>query len=265
VRDRFAGAEQLQFSCRVSLGFEVQSIETGRVRFMTLGDAKADRARRPWAFAAVCVMANALTLLLVGLTDPVIQLLPWYVAAYLLIGACIFGPTGTVPLLRQAVAFLLPGALFVVLALLNLGFWAGGWLLGLPAWGLLLSRWTPENPLRIGQLLKFIGLLVLGLVIFTLNAIYPFPSLGLFLLPVIPFVRLAYPEYRAKPLQATVEVLLGVVTVVLAFAIPAPEGAWSSPWTHAGGAATVGLLIAHWARGVPRRSKRLQLNDGVIV
>jgi hypothetical protein len=232
---------------------------------MTLGDAKAARARRPWTFASVCVMVNALTPLLVGLTEPVIQLLPWYVAAYLLIGACIFGPTGKVQLLRQGVAFLLPGALLVVLALLNLGFWAGGWLLGLPAWGLLLSRWTPENPLRVGQLLKFMGLLVLGLVIFTFNAIYPFPSLGLFLLPVIPCIRLAYPEYRAKPLRATLEVLLGVVTVVVAFAIPTPEGAWSSPWMHAGGAATVGLMTAYWARGIPRRSGRFQLNDGVIV
>lgn len=44
------------------------------------------------------------------------------------------------------------------------------------------------------QLLKFVGLLVLGLVIFTFNVIYPIPSLGLFLLPVIPLIRLAYPE-----------------------------------------------------------------------
>ncbi|MBT2550578.1 hypothetical protein [Arthrobacter sp. ISL-65] len=63
-------------------------------------------------------------------------------AAYLLIGACVFGPTGMVPSLRQTVAFLLPGALLVPLALTNVGFWCGGWLLGLPAWGRLLSRWT---------------------------------------------------------------------------------------------------------------------------
>jgi hypothetical protein len=49
------------------------------------------------------------------------------VAAYLLIGACIFVPTGKLPSLRQAVAFLLPCALLAPLALLNLGFWAGGW------------------------------------------------------------------------------------------------------------------------------------------
>ncbi|GGH98391.1 hypothetical protein ACFFGR_21150 [Arthrobacter liuii] len=233
---------------------------------MTLGDATPNVVRRPWVFASVCVMAVSLALLVFGLSQvPVIQLLPWYAGAYFLVGTCIFVPTGKLPPLRQAAAFLMPGALLVVLALMDLGFWAGGWLLGLPAWGLLLSRWTPENPLRAGQLLKFIGLLALGLVIFTFNAIYPFPSFGLFLLPVIPCIRLAYPEYRGRPLQATAEVLLGVVTVVVALAIPTPEGAWSSPRMHAGGAATVGLLIAYWARGIPRRSGRLQVNDGVIV
>lgn len=232
---------------------------------MTLGDATPNIVRRPWVFAAVCVMTVSLVLLLVGLSQvPAIQLLPWYAGAYFLVGACIFIP-GKLPALRQVAAFLMPGALLIVLALMDLGFWAGGWLLGLPAWGLLLSRWTPENPLRVGQVLKFIGLMVLGLVIFTFNAIYPFPSLGLFLLPVIPCIRLAYPEYRARPMQATAEVLLGVVTVVVALAIPAPEGAWSSPWMHAGGAATVGLLIAYWARGIARRSGRSRVNDGVIV
>jgi hypothetical protein len=84
-------------------------------------------ARRPRAFAAVCVMVPTLTLLVFSLAEPIIQLLPWYVAAYLLIGACIFVPTGKLPSLRQAVAFLLPCALLAPLALLNLGFWAGGW------------------------------------------------------------------------------------------------------------------------------------------
>jgi hypothetical protein len=140
-------------------------------------------------------MAPALAVLVFSLADPIIQLLPWYVAIYLLIGACIFGPTRKVPSVQQAVAFLLPGALLVVLALLGLGFWAGGWLVGLPAWGLLVSRWTPENPLRPSQLLTFAGLWVLGLVIFTFNGIWPVFSLGLFLLPVIPLIRLAYPEY----------------------------------------------------------------------
>lgn len=107
-----------------------------------------------------------------------------------------------------------------VLALLNLGFWAGGWLLGLPAWGLLLSRWTPESRLPALKVLKFFGLLVLGLVIFMFNGIFPFFSLGLFLLPIIPLVRLAYPDYRARPLQAGVEVLLGLAVVVVAFMIP---------------------------------------------
>jgi hypothetical protein len=41
----------------------------------------------PWTFAAVCVMVPALTLLVFGLSQvPVVELLPGYVAAYLLIG-----------------------------------------------------------------------------------------------------------------------------------------------------------------------------------
>ncbi|MEE9094997.1 hypothetical protein [Pseudarthrobacter phenanthrenivorans] len=123
-----------------------------------------------------------------------------------------------------------------LLAVLNLGSWAGGWLLGLPAWGLLLSQWSPENPLRVVAVLKFLGLLVLRVAIFTFNGIYPFPSLGLFLLPVIPLVRLVYSEYRVRPLQIAVEVLVGIVTVAAAFGIPTTDGSWSSPWTLAGGA-----------------------------
>lgn len=221
---------------------------------------------RPWTFAAVCVMVLALTLLVFGLTQvPVIELLHGYVVAYLLIGLCIFGPTRKLPALRQAVAFLLPGALLVPMALLDLGFWAGGWLLGLPGWGLLVSRWTPENLLRVGHVLAFVGLLVLGMAIFTFNVIYPIPSLGLFLLPIIPLVRLACPEYRARPLQAAAEVLLALAVIGIAFSIPTPEGSWSSPWTYAGGAATAGLMIAFWARGFPRHSRRRRLNSGVIV
>jgi hypothetical protein len=220
----------------------------------------------PWLFASVCVMVLAMTLLVFSLNQvPVIQLLPGYAAAYLLIGACIFVPTGKLPSLRQAVAFLLPGVLLAPLAFLNLGFWAGGWLLGLPAWGLLLSRWTPDNPLRVGQLLKFLGLLVLGLVIFTFNAIFVIFSVGLFLLPAIPLIRLARPDYRARPAQAAVEVLLAVSAVVMTLAIPTPEGAWASPWIHAGGAATAGLMIAFWASGLTRRSRPRQLNDGAVV
>ena len=223
-------------------------------------------ARSPWTFAAVCVMVTLLTLLVFGLTQvPVIELLPGYVAAYLLIGGCIFGPPGKLPALRQAAAFLLPGALLVVLALLDLGFWCGGWLLGLPAWGLLLNRWTMANPLRTVDVLKFFGLLVLGMVVFTFNIIWVIFSLGLFLLPIVPLVRLAHPEYRARPLQAAVEVLLAVASVIIAFAIPTPEGSWSSPWVYAGGAATAGLIITDWAWSVPRRSRRPQLNNGAIV
>lgn len=210
-------------------------------------------------------MVVSMALLQFGVSQvPPLQLLPGYVAADLLIGACIFGPAGKLSLLQTA-AFLLPGALLVVLGLVNMGFWAGGWLLGLPAWGLLLTRRTSENPLRVLQVLKFLGLLMLGLGVFTFNVIYPIPSLGLFVLPAIPLIRLAYPEYRARPLQAAVEILLGLVTVVAAFAVPPPEGSWSSPWTLAGGAASVGLMIAFWARGVSRPSQRPKINDGAIV
>ena len=233
---------------------------------MTLGDATPNVVRQPWAFAAVCIMVLTLTLLISNLMGgSVVKLLPWYVAGYLLIGLCIFGPAGRFPSLRQAVAFLLPGALLVVSALWDQGVWAGGWLLGVPAWGLLLAGWTPGNPLRLLQVLKFLGLLVLGLVIFTFNVVYPIPSLGLFVLPVIPLARLAYPHYRGRPLQAVVEVFLSLATVVIAFAIPTPEGSWSSPWMHAGGAATVGLVIAFGVRDIPLRSRRLQPNDGAIV
>lgn len=212
-------------------------------------------------------MVTSLTLLVFGLTqEPVIELLPGYVTAYLLIGVCIFGPHGKLPSLRQAAAFLLPGALLVVLALLDMGFWCGGWLLGLPAWGLLLSRSTTTNPLRAVDVLKFLGLLVLGLAVFTFNIIWVVFSLGLLLLPLIPLVRLAYIEYRARPLQAAVEVLLAVAAVVIAFVISTPEGSWSSPWMYAGGAATAGLMITYWAWSLPRRSRRpQQLNNGAIV
>jgi hypothetical protein len=101
--------------------------------------------------------------------------------------------------------------------------------------------------------------------IYTLNGIYPIPSLGLFLLPIIPLVRLAYPEYRARPLQAAVEAVLAVAAIVIAFAIPTPKGSWSSPWTYAGGAATAGLMIAYWAWRLPRRSRHRQIDNGAIV
>lgn len=223
-------------------------------------------ARHPWTFAAVCVMVITVTLLVHGLTQmPAIQLLPGYVAAYLLIGVCIFGPVGRMPSPRQSVAFLLPGVLLVVLALLDLGFWCGGWLLGLPAWGLLLSRWAPENKLPGVQVLKFLALLVLGLVIFTFTGFsLVFFSLAIFLLPLVP-IRLAYPDFRAHRLQAGVEVLVSAVAVVLALMLPTPEGSWASPLTHAGGATAAGLMIAFWARGIPRRSARLRLNDGAML
>ncbi|MDQ0732199.1 hypothetical protein QFZ57_002993 [Arthrobacter sp. B1I2] len=74
-----------------------------------------------------------------------------------------------------------------------------------------------------------------------------------FLLPLVPLIRLAYPEYRARTLQAVVEVFLAVAAVVVAFAVPAPEGSWSPPWAYACGAATPGLMTACWAWRLPHR------------
>lgn len=145
----------------------------------------------------MAVMVIAMTLLVTGMSQmPTIQLLPGYAASYLLIGVCIFGPVGRMPSPRQAVAFLLPGVLLVMLAFLDLGFWCGGWLLGLPAWGLLLSRWTPENKLPVVRVLKFLALLFLGLAFFMLNGfigIFLVFGLGaIFLLPLAP-IRLGEP------------------------------------------------------------------------
>lgn len=184
-------------------------IEADRVRAMKSEEAAA--RQHPWAVAAVCVMVTALTLLLFGLTQvPLFQMVPGYAAAYLLIGLCIFGPLGKLPLLRQTAVFVLPGVLLVAVALLDLGLWAGGWLLGLPAWGILVSRWTPGNAFRVGRVLMFLGLLGLGLAAFTLNMIYPILIPGLFLLPLIPLVRPAFPAYRVGLPQGSVEALLGI-------------------------------------------------------
>ncbi|MBE4720505.1 hypothetical protein DAD99_20895 [Pseudarthrobacter sp. AB1] len=212
-------------------------------------------------------MVPALTLLVYWLTQvPAIQLLPWYVAAYLLIGACIFGPAGKLPSLRLAVAFLLPGVLLVVRAVLDYGFWCGGWLLALPAWGRLLSRWTAESTLLMGQVLKLLGSWVLGLVIFAFTGfILVFFGLTVFLLPFIPLIRLRNPAYRGRPTQATVEILLAMAAVVVAVALPTPEGAYSAPWMYSGGAATAGLMIAYWASRIPDRSSRVRSNSGVIL
>lgn len=214
-------------------------------------------------------MVIAMTLLVTGMSQmPTIQLLPGYVASYLLIGVCIFGPVGRMPSPRQAVAFLLPGVLLVMLAFLDLGFWCGGWLLGLPAWGLLLSRWTSENKLPVVRVLKFLTLLVLGLAFFMLNGfigIFLVFSLGaIFLLPLTP-IRRVYPDFRAHLLQTGVEVLLSLAAVVLALLLPTTVGSWSSPLIYAGGAAAAGLTIAFWARGIPRRSARLRLNEGALL
>ena len=227
---------------------------------MKLDDAAGGGSRHPGAFAAVCVMTVSLTLLLFGLSIvPPVMLVPGYAAAYLIIAFCIFGPQGKVPRLRQTMAFLVPGVALLAVALLDLGLWAGGWLLGLPAWGILLSHWTPRNAFKAGRLLTFFGLLALGLVAFTINIVYPILSLVLFLLPVIPLIWLAHPipAYRVGLLQTVSEVFLGLTTVVAAFIIPTPDGSWSLPWSSAGGAAAVGLLTTRWAWGF-KRSRPLQ-------
>lgn len=84
------------------------------------------------------------------------------------------------------------------------------------------------------------------------------------LLPLIPN-RLAYPDVGAHVLQTGAEVLLSMAVVVLALMLPTPEGALFSPITHAGGAAAAGLIIAFWARVIPRRSARLRTNDGIML
>ena len=217
----------------------------------------------------MAVMVIAMTLVVSGMSQmQTIQLLPGYVAACLLIGVCIFGPVGRMPSPRQAVAFLLPGVLLVMLAFLDLGFWCGGWLLGLPAWGLLLSRWTSENRLPVVRVLKFLALLVLGLAFFMLSGFIGiflvFSLAAIFLLPLTP-IRLFYPGFRAHSVQTGGELLLSMAAVVLALLLPTTEASWSSSLIYAGGAAAAGLTIAFWAEGIPRRSARPRLHEGALL
>lgn len=113
------------------------------------------------------------------------------------------------------------------------------------------------------QVLKFLGLLLLGMAIYTLNIIYPIPSLGLFLLPIIPLVRLAYPEYGTRPVQAAVEVVLGHGCRRDCLCRPHPRRvlvfALDLGWRGCHGRADDRVL----GPGTPRRSARLKLNDGV--
>jgi hypothetical protein len=60
------------------------------------------------------------------------------------------------------------------------------------------------------------------------------------------------------------EIALAVAAVVVAFAVPTPEGAYSSPWIHAGGAATAGLMITFWAWWHQPRSARWSLDHGTV-
>lgn len=49
------------------------------------------------------------------------------------------------------------------------------------------------------QVLKFLGLLLLGMTIYTVNIIYPFFSFTVFFLPVISVVRLTDPTTGPVP------------------------------------------------------------------
>lgn len=84
------------------------------------------RVNRPWTIAAVCVMGVGVQLMVVGLSQvPAAELAPAYAAVYLLVGLCIFAPSGMYPSLGQAAAFIVPGILLVGLWALQGGFWCG--------------------------------------------------------------------------------------------------------------------------------------------
>lgn len=220
---------------------------------------------RPWTIAAVCVMVVGVQLMVVGLSMvPAAELAPAYTAVYLLVGLCIFGPAGKYPRLGQATAFIVPGILLVGLWALDTGFWCGRWLLGLPAWGLICLRWRfYTRQQRTAKSLLFVPLLAGASVIFVVTSFYFNPAA--FLMPVVPMVRLAHPDYRPHPLQVSAEVLLSVAVVAVAIFQPAPEGAWSSPYSYAGGAVTAGLLMAWWANRDHTTSKRRMLHNGAVL
>ena len=63
--------------------------------------------------------------------------------------------------------------------------------------------------------------------IFVVTSFYFNPAA--FLMPLVPLIRLAYPDYRPRRLQVSAEVLLSLAVVAVAAFQPAPDGAWSSP------------------------------------
>jgi len=223
------------------------------------------REGRPWTFAAVCIMVIAMTVLLFGLSwGPADALTPVYFEAYLLIGTCIFGPAGKWPSLAQAAAFLLPGVVLALLALLGAGFWCGLWLLGLPGWGVLLARTATEGRLPTARILTFLGLLVVGSLVLVLTGFYLFLfAPAVLLLPVISLVRVAHPYYKENPLRPALEIFLAVAAVVLAIALPNQPGSWTSLFTYAGGATVAGLMIGYWATRTPLRFAQRRVNHGV--
>ena len=223
------------------------------------------RANRPWTIAAVFVMVVGVQLMVVGLSlVPAAELAPAYTAVYLLVGLCIFGPAGKYPSLGQAAAFIVPGILLVGLWALDTGFWCGLWLLGLPAWGVICLRWKNyTRQQRTTMSLWFLPLLAGASVIFVVTSFYFNPAA--FLMPLVPLIRLAFPDYRPRRLQVFAEVLLSVAVVAVAVFQPAPEGAWSSPYNYAGGAVTAGLLMAWWANHDRTTSERRMLHNGAVL
>jgi hypothetical protein len=210
-------------------------------------------------------MVVGVQLMVVGLSlVPEAELAPAYTAVYLLVGLCVFGPAGKYPSLGQAAAFIVPGILLVGLWALDTGFWCGLWLLGLPAWGVICLRWKNyTRQQRTTTSLLFLPLLAGASVILVVTSFYFNPAA--FLMPLVPLIRLAFPDYRPRRLQVFAEVLLSLAVVAVAVFQPAPEGAWSSPYNYAGGAVTAGLLMAWWANHDHTTSKRRMLHNGAVL
>lgn len=199
-----------------------------------------------WTIAAVYVMTVGVQILAVALnTASERELAPVYTATYLLVGLCIFVPTGKPPSLGQVMAFLVPGLLLVGLWFLGGGLWCGLWLLGTPAWGLLCHGWKDYGRQeKKSKMLLFLPIFVGASTIFVVSSFYFNPAA--FVAPLIPLLSLARSD-RPSSLQFSVEMLLSLVVVSVALLQPEPPGTWSSPYNYAGGALSAGLLMAWWA------------------
>ena len=112
-------------------------------------------------------------------------------------------------------------------------------------------------------LLLFLPLLGGASVIFVVTSFYFNPAA--FLMPLVPLIRLAYPDYRPRRLQVSAEVLLSLAVVAVAAFQPAPDGAWSSPYNYAGGPVTAGLLMARWANRDHTTSKRRMPHNRAVL